>query len=78
VSAAYINNVQDQTVFLPATASGGSSTTFVTDALWTATGNRGVRVGGSANNAADAGAFALISDSASSYSYRAIGARLAF
>ena len=78
VSAAYINNVQDQTVFLPATASGGSSTTFVTDALWTATGNRVVRVGGSASNAASAGAFALYSDYASSSSYRDIGARLAF
>ena len=64
--------------FIASSVSGGSSATYLTDYWYGSTSsNRVVLVGGSANNAADAGAFALGSGSASSDSNRTFGARLA-
>ena len=77
-SGQYITNVQDLTsAFLPS-AVGGSSTTYITDVFYIASGNRVVVVGGSASYAAGAGAFSVLANSASSKRSREIGGRLAF
>lgn len=77
-NASYIRNLQalDQ-AFLPSSVTGGSATTYMTDALWTSTGWRVVLVGGSAINASSAGAFIVYADLAASDSTRAVSARLA-
>jgi hypothetical protein len=64
--------------FLPSLNAGGSSTTYMTDYQYAATGSRVVIVGGSANFGASAGAFCLASDIVSSGRARSIGGRLAF
>lgn len=64
--------------FLPSLNAGASSSTFITDQHFAATGNRVVAVGGSANNGAGAGAFCLNSANDSSNRSRIIGGRLAF
>ena len=63
--------------FLPSNATGGSTTTYLTDYLYaTASLNRVLRAGGSANNAGDAGVFCLSANHASSDRYRNVSARL--
>lgn len=65
--------------FLSSSNSGGSSTTYITDQHFAFTSsNRVVRVGGSANVGAGAGAFCLGSDVDSGYRNRSVGSRLAF
>lgn len=59
--------------FIP-TVVGGSTTTLYGDALWSATGARIVRYGGTANYGASAGLGALTVDSASSHSNANVGA----
>lgn len=77
-SGQYITNVQDLTsAFLPS-AVGGTSTTYITDALYIFSGNRVVFVGGSAGAAASAGAFGVHALDASSFRFRLFGGRLAF
>ena len=61
-----------------ATAVAGSSTTYLTDYWYSVpASNRVVVVGGSAIDAANAGAFMFNANSDSSYAYRNIGSRLA-
>ena len=74
----YVTNVQDLNgIYLPASV-GGSSTTYITDYWYSASGNRVVLVGGSASDGASAGAFLGSASLGSSYSARYFGARLAF
>lgn len=63
--------------FLPVSI-GATSSTKITDYYYQAAGWRVVSLGGNANYWAYAGAFCVITDSASSYVYRNIGVRLAF
>jgi len=63
--------------FLPASV-GASSSTKITDYYYQASGWRVVRLGGLANDGANAGAFCMDADSASSSVARTIGVRLAF
>ena len=67
VSGSYISNFADSSKgFLPS-ATVGSSTTYVTDGLWSATGNTAMRFGGSAYDGAGDGAFCLSAHTAASY-----------
>jgi predicted heme/steroid binding protein len=62
--------------FLSASNTGASSTTYITDQHFAATGARVVGVGGNANFGAGAGAFAVVSLFASSVRERTFGGRL--
>jgi hypothetical protein len=62
---------------IPATV-GGSSSTFVADGLWTATGWLVSLVGGGANNGGLAGLCAWTGNVSSAGRYRGRGARLTF
>jgi hypothetical protein len=64
--------------FLSASNTGASSTTYITDQHFAATGARVVLVGGGAADGADAGAFCVSSNAASSRAGRNFGGRLAF
>lgn len=75
----YQNTLEQQgRGFLPATCTGATETTKITDYYWQAAGWRVVRLGGIAHYGADAGAFCLHANSASSYVDRIIGVRLAY
>ena len=64
---------------LPSNATGGSTTTYLTDYLYANTSlNRVLLAGGGTSDAGFAGVFFLNSYAASSYRYRSISARLAF
>ena len=66
-SGVYISNFANSGKgFLPS-AVVGSSTTYVTDGLWTVTGSMSLLFGGSAHNGAVAGAFCLSAGDAASY-----------
>lgn len=63
--------------FLPSNATGGSTTTYLTDYLYATTSlNRVLLAGGSASYAGVAGVFCLDADDASSLRYRGVSARL--
>jgi hypothetical protein len=65
--------------FVPTAVSGASSSTYITDQFFGSTSaDRVVRVGGSADRGASAGAFVLIALNDSSNRDRAVGGRLAF
>jgi hypothetical protein len=64
--------------FLPSNTSGGSSSTFLTDNYFQATGNRVARLGGVAGFGASAGAFFWNLRADSSFRLRDIGARVCF
>jgi hypothetical protein len=65
--------------FIATSVSGGSSSTYLTDQYFgTTSADRGVRVGGSADNGADAGVFVVLAFSDSSARARDVGARLAY
>jgi hypothetical protein len=64
--------------FLPSNTSGGSSSTFLTDNYFQATGNRVARLGGVAGFGASAGAFFWNLRAVSSGRLRSIGARVCF
>ena len=64
--------------FIPASGSGGSSSTKITDALWTTTDWRVVIVGGSASSAGSAGAFCVAAHDAASHASASISGRLAY
>lgn len=59
-------------------AVGGSDTTYYCDGYWAATGGELLVVGGSAGSGSRCGLSSASSDSAFSYSYGDVGARLAF
>ena len=61
--------------FIP-TALGGDSNTFITDAFWSATGNRIAFFGGDAFYGSSYGSFCLTLFAASSYSHAFLGAGL--
>jgi hypothetical protein len=63
--------------FIPASVTGGSSTSFVCDHYWQQTGWRVALVGGSAADGARSGVFTLIATYVSSDRARFIGGRLA-
>lgn len=66
-AGAYISNFANSGKgFLPSAVT-GSSTTYVTDGLWTNTGSMAMGFGGAANSGALAGAFFLSADAAASY-----------
>ena len=63
---------------LPSNATGGSTTTYLTDYLYASTSlNLVLLAGGAANNAGAAGVFCLSAHNAVSRRYRDISARLA-
>ena len=65
-SGVYISNFANSSKgFLPSAVT-GSSTTYVTDGLWTATGSRAMQFGGAASNGALDGAFCLAAYNAAS------------
>ncbi len=64
--------------FLPSNATGGSTTTYLTDYLYASTSlNRVLLAGGSADRAGDAGVFCLLSSNSSGGRDRSVSARLA-
>lgn len=65
-------------VFLPSVVSGGSSTSYLGDAMWTSTGWRVAVVGGTSSNGAPVGAFTLSVIVASGYASVNLGARAAY
>ena len=65
-------------VFLPSVVSGASSTSYLSDAMWTSTGWRVARVGGSSNDGAQVGAFTLHVSADSGFAFVNIGARAAY
>ena len=78
-ASGYQNTLEQQDRgFLPATCTGATSTTKVTDYYWQAAGWRVVMLGGNANYGASAGAFCLRADYGSASVYLYIGVRLAF
>jgi hypothetical protein len=78
-SGSYIRNIAFGTTgFIPTSVSGGSSTTYVGDGLWTNTGARIAVFGGSALAGAADGAFCLYTDLASWNSSVNIGCGLSF
>jgi hypothetical protein len=60
------------------TAVGGSSSTYLTDGLWTATGDMAAYFSSAWSSGANAGAFYWALNNPASYVNRSIGARLAF
>ena len=77
-SSGYVTNLKDLNgIFLPS-AVGGSTSTYLTDYYWQATGWRAPLFGGSASDGATAGAFCWACNLASSLVARGVGARLAF
>jgi hypothetical protein len=64
--------------FLPSVASGGSSSTFITDQFFIATGNRVALFGGNATDGLNAGGFCWALSLASSDRLRSFGARVIF
>ena len=65
--------------FIASSVSGGSASTYLTDYWYGSTSsNRGVRIGGSADVGAVAGAFVVVASGGSSSRIRTVGARLAF
>ncbi len=75
----YIKNINvGSTGFIPTDVSGGSSTTYVGDGLWTVTGNTIMIFGGRAGKGAIDGAFCLSAYSASSVSSVNVGAGLSY
>jgi hypothetical protein len=65
--------------FIASSVTGGSSSTYITDQWFGSTSsNRVVRVGGSASNGTNAGAFNVSAFNDSSGAIRMVGARLAF
>lgn len=78
-SSSYIRNITfDTTGFIPTSVTGGSSTTYIGDGLWTATGARIALFGGSANYGAIDGPFCLYAYDASSHSNVGIGAGVSY
>ncbi len=74
----YISAIAAIDDYFIATAVSGSSTTYLTDYWYgSASSNRVVFVGGNASDAANAGAFIVVADIASSSSLRTVGSRLA-
>lgn len=73
--ASYIKKISGN--FLP-TALGGSSSTYVTDALWSAAGDRIAIFGGHAHDGSLNGVFCLAVNHLSSYSHVAVGCGLSF
>jgi hypothetical protein len=74
----YASDILDQSgTFLPS-ATSGSSSTYLADYFYQATGNRVARFGGAASIGASAGAFCWAVRSSSSGASRNIGARLCF
>ena len=65
-------------VFLPSVVTGGSSTTYLGDALWTSTGWRVAYAGGSSNYGARNGAFCLVLSNVLGDSASYIGSRLCY
>lgn len=78
-SGDYIKNINvGSTGFIPTDVTGGSSTTYVGDGLWTATGNTIAVFGGHAGSGASDGAFCLYAYAASSLSSASVGAGLSY
>ncbi len=74
----YVTNVQQEPyAFLPS-AVGGSSSTYLADYYYQASGWRVALFGGSANGGANAGGFSWLLNGGSSGAERSVGARLAF
>ena len=74
----YITNIHNiETGFIPSSV-GGSSTTYLTDTFYVASGNRVAIFGGNAFDRSEAGAFFWGLYSSSSNHNRVIGARIAF
>jgi hypothetical protein len=77
-SNGFVTNIHDlQNAFLPS-AVGGSSSTGLFDSYFQNTGNRVARLGGDWIGALVAGAWCWALNNDSSFSFRAVGARLAF
>ena len=75
----YVQNIADvDGAFLPTDTTGASSSTYLTDQFFQATGNRVAFFGGAALNGASAGAFCWVVVDSSSSAGRDIGARLAY
>ena len=79
-SGGYITNFMPfEAGFIPSNVTGGSSTSFVPDACWTALGSNCVlRFGGNAGTGALVGLWAVSANDLSSYLNRPIGARISF
>jgi hypothetical protein len=78
-SGNYIKNINvGSTGFIPTDVTGGSSTTYVGDGVWTATDNTIAFFGGSANSSALSAAFSLHASYASSLSASSVGAGLSY
>lgn len=74
----FVTNIVNYSgTFLPTTV-GGSSSTFLTDNYFQATGNRVALFGGNANGGTNAGAFYWLLDNGSGNRYRVIGARVCY
>jgi hypothetical protein len=77
----YVQNIYAGDVpgaFIPIDTTGASSSTYLTDQFFIATGNRVAQVGGSAGNGAAAGAFCWSWSIDSSIANRNIGCRLSY
>ena len=77
-SNSFVSSIQDLNQAFLASAVGGSSSTFLTDALWTNTGWRGTLFGGSASNSLSAGLFCWDLAFSSGVRLRNAGSRVAF
>jgi len=73
----YIDAIADVDAYFLASSVSGSSSTYLTDYLFTNSGTRVVLVGGSADRGAQAGAFYVNAALSSSDAGRSVGARLA-
>jgi hypothetical protein len=77
----YVQNIYAGDVpaaFIPNDTTGASSSTYLTDQFFIATGNRVARFGGNAFDGASAGAFGWSWDEDSSAAFRSRGARVAY
>jgi len=72
----YIDAIADVDDYFLASSVSGSSSTYLTDYAYSASGTRVVLVGGDADGGAQAGAFAVAALSSSGSAYRSFGARL--
>ena len=77
-SSSYVKDINFSSDGFLGTAVGGSSTTYISDGLWSDTGNRIIIFGGFAGNGALGGAFCLDANDAASYSSVAVGASVSF
>ena len=77
-SGSYQRDLMSGIALLPSSVTGASDTTYAGDALWTDSGWRVARAGGSANNGDLVGALCLILSDDSTNAYSSLGGRLAW